>query len=504
MTEIGDGSNLNINYLPPEKYSYAYVAPVVGNSGNSGGNVRNYKFEQSKTIEVAHSGATPALEKVQVQVPVAAVSGGESSYQTFESSNQQQQSNTAKEQPYFIPNIKPNTFTTGILDLGPQHVEKDSFTNVYYSMGKLPTKKPDQNAALLNINENSEVHHVSQTQSRSKEETQKFLGEDNHLKVEDGESKVTYSENQHDAATQTVGGFPINNGGLPTSRLVVKIQPAVVGTSQITQKKTVATQTHTSSSNSQPFPSDSSLLNIGNSGYVSQLETKGVQNPVSSDSGKTNEKEAVSSAQTYYIHSPVLLGGVPQTVPLEKQSENGASGYHYTSSSYGGTSGAGSIPVLVGGIPQNFGISNQQNSDGSYGQKLSSSSSSSHFFSKSREPLLSNSDFYINQGDSNVLHSGSSAFEKTSGYHTNSQVEHSGSSTFDKLSTHETGSNGALCSACTGGHLIGSGQPAKNSYGFSTSFSSSSSNINGKKTENRAASVTVNDNGKVDTYNVKS
>lgn len=73
----------------------------------------------------------------------------------------------------------------------------------------------------------------------------------------------------------------------------------------------------------------------------------------------------------------------------------------------------------------------------------------------------------------------------------------------EKLSSLNSGSKLLNCGDCLTG--VGSSNlPVKNSYGIATSFSSSSSNINGKKSENRHASVSVNDNGKVDTYNVKS
>lgn len=59
--------------------------------------------------------------------------------------------------------------------------------------------------------------------------------------------------------------------------------------------------------------------------------------------------------------------------------------------------------------------------------------------------------------------------------------------------------NTNLCPTCVPVALEGS---PKKSYGFATLFSSHSSDVNGKKSENREASV--NDNGKIDSYHVRS
>jgi len=121
--------------------------------------------------------------------------------------------------------------------------------------------------------------------------------------------------------------------------------------------------------------------------------------------------------------------------------------------------------ILIGGIPQLIPVQNQQ----------SSSSSGSTFHSASYSGGIKGG--FVSPADS-------LASSQTSG------------DVFEKLSSLNSGLSNIGVAA--------SGVPIKNSYGVSTSFSSSSSNINGKKSENRHASVLVDDNGKVDTYNVKS
>jgi len=149
-----------------------------------------------------------------------------------------------------------------------------------------------------------------------------------------------------------------------------------------------------------------------------------------------------------------------------------------------------SLPILVHGVPHNVGLAYPQldskaqesarsamnpDTDGSPNDtgapQDKSSSSNLHYFSTNGnvgELLVPNSDIYV-PADADI-------------------------SSMLRPNTN-------LCLTCVPIALQGS---PKKSYGFATLFSSHSSDVNGKKSENREASVTVNDNGKIDSYHVKS
>lgn len=163
----------------------------------------------------------------------------------------------------------------------------------------------------------------------------------------------------------------------------------------------------------------------------------------------------VDSQKQYYPGYAGIIPPVSASQISEEKNQASAASHVYSASN---------PAILVRGVPYQIPIQNQF-SDGAF--------QSSHF--------------------SNGGHAFSSEFANVASEAHNSALE--------KLATLDR--TPELCTDCITGLGVGK-VPLKNSYGISTSFSSSSTNVNGKKTENRKASVTVNDNGKVDTYNVKS
>lgn len=170
----------------------------------------------------------------------------------------------------------------------------------------------------------------------------------------------------------------------------------------------------------------------------------------------------VNSQKQYYTQQAGYQGIIPPAASqINYENSETAEAFHNSQNP----------AILVGGVPQLIPVQSQH------------SSSSGNTFHSSSYTGGSTGGF--------VFPSDSLA---------SSQTSHN---LFDKFSTLNTSGTKLLnCDDCLTTGV--SGVPVKNSYGISTSFSSSSSNINGKKTENRQASIAVNDNGKVDTYNVKS
>ncbi|CAH0390645.1 unnamed protein product [Bemisia tabaci] len=83
---------------------------------------------------------------------------------------------------------------------------------------------------------------------------------------------------------------------------------------------------------------------------------------------------------------------------------------------------------------------------------------------------------------------------------------HAGHDSGRQISNAQSWQSSSLCGEC--GEGVGQiqygyqqGTPVKSSYGLSSRFAASSSDINGQRSESKSASVTINDNGKIDTYN---
>ncbi|XP_065223694.1 uncharacterized protein LOC135847892 [Planococcus citri] len=230
-------------------------------------------------------------------------------------------------------------------------------------------------------------------------------------------------------------------------------------------------------------------------GYYYYPKAQGLSLPSNTQTIKKEESQSSHSQQTITNGNVEQFSHLPLNVNSQKQYAT-HSGYTGTQSGYAGVvppassqinyfeSGAQSADafnlqnenpaILVRGVPQLIPVQNQQHSSSSSGSTFHSSSYSG-----------SNGGSFVFPADS------------ITSSHTSGDV-------FEKLSSLNTSGTKLLnCGDCLTG-LGASNLPVKNSYGIATSFSSSSSNINGKKTENRQASVSVNDNGKVDTYNVKS
>lgn len=440
-----------------------------------------------------------------VSVPVA---GGHSSYQKYESSSQK---NSTELQPGYIPDLRPNTFTTNVIDFGAnnEHFNQIGHSGTLTSVVSqlVPSSIPSQP-------EQAEQHYSSEGSVNVQKEYKynavpivvklpayaphvKYEFDNNHIKTEEYEAGVKpasvplkvvqYGNEQQQAShSQTfVGTSGTNAAGRPTAHIgnvVVHVSAPTASNSQSYQKES---SSQVSSSHQSAVPvhvaplSYSSSDQYQSSGSVHSQQGSH-QAPVYHANGELTSSSAshdkqVSSSQTYGgFQSPVIVHGVPQNIPLNQQStygENEFSAGGYVS----GVSEGVPIPILVHGVPQNQRFSSS-----------SSSSSGSSYYSKSGQVSESvvpgSAGFYYNGDASNKIHGASASI-------------------YDKLSANSDAES--LCAGCVGGSSS-SNIPIKNSYGISTSFSSSSSSVNGKKTsENREASVAVNDNGKVDSYRVK-
>lgn len=363
----------------------------------------------------------------------------------------------------FIPDIKPNTFTAGVIEMDsliPNFIPSNR--NIVQSTDSPHYSETDE----TKTNENTFMSTNQKEYKLNATPIKKILSDDiNQINTDEYIQKPNsilqqYKKNQNEASQTIVQ--TTKNDEFPTSRLIVKVK--VPGTAAETFERSSSMSSH-----SQTMTSDQSqLLDTGIESQ--QLVNEGKIHNVPEATYSFKKETSSSSRNSSVIRSPTPLSMISHNAHYNNAERlvNGKTQY-----------GTGSFIIqnaVPHPFPQNVNIANAK-------------SSSSNFFTSNgqvnSERLVPNSELLIQQMDPNPFQSGSSSFEKLMNLNSNSN------------------SNSALCNPCIV-NLSSSNIPIKNSYGISTSFSSSSSNINGKKSENRQASVSVNDNGKVDTYNVHS
>lgn len=420
-----------------------------------------------------------------MHIPV--VSGSQTSYETYESSSQK---NASGVQSNVFSNLKPNTISTHFIELSQEkgldgvirlpQIQNVPTSESHYDVSGITEQKEHKYNAIPIETAYSQYEH------------------DDQIKMDE------FSVKPAGALVSSVqqGNYQINTASLPTAHIeqfTVRLN-APAANSQTYQEKEISSSSQTSSgrqvpvisvplsytknsqynqfdgivySHSQSVPASTfeSYENQGSSSHVlssQQVPTAPVQSssfistskhqgstysqkdssvPVISEQISSHDKNALS-LQSYGYQSPVLLHGVPQDVQFP-------------------------IPLLVHGVPQTQSQSFSSSSD---------SRSGSHYSSSKVAGSVYPSGLY-NDAD------------------LSQKVRGASSSIYDKHSENSEVEN--LCASCIGG-ISSSNMPIKNSYAVSKSFSSNSKTINGQMTENREASVAVNDNGKVDSYHVRS
>lgn len=381
--------------------------------------------------------------------------------------------------PSYLVNIKPNTFTTNVVSLDKSNDQTGSFVPSLTPGGQKPSELYT-----------SESHSERAEQKETKQIAVPILPKvPNHTKDTE-EIESLRPEELESYGIKPVDGsqkyilYPSGSG--PRTRFQIKVQaPETVGTSQSYKKESHSQSIKQTVSSDLAAPG--AWLPATAAGET-ELDThvNYAVRPVSLSAValKTHEEQASTEKSVDAIQIPILLPSVPQNTGYSQSSSSQLFSAGSSSKSTGG-----SQIFTFPGETTDFSSASFHGSVDKFGipiktyvapQSVSKSSSSSgyHYFSsngQAGEQLVPNSSIFANAADSSSLHQ-------------------SHASLLQKLNAN-AGSELDLASGPTG---------QKKTYGFSTAYSSHSSNINGKVTENREASVAVNDNGKIDSYHVKS
>lgn len=407
-------------------------------------------------METLDSGLHQPIVPVQNPQKLQALPLSQNSYSSkYETSVKQNSTSQLPIQAY----IPTGTFTSGIIDL----TSNDGLTS--YIGNRVPSKLTlsperhyDEERDSINYNENSETN--------AQQKVHKYHAVPiNQVPQLPLKIKYTYDG-------KTLKKFEVYEAG------VLKQVPISVEETENTLKEI---KSQVSSQNVQYAAQPSS--------QIKEKEPEGYYYPIQSQSSPASQVQTFKKEESSHSHQTYSSGDssiatnaeqfahLPLNIDSQKQYGQGYLGVlppvaasQISEEKVGQATQvlANQPAILVRGAPQYIPLQNQQ-SDSTF-------HSSSHF-SGANGGFLYPQDYLFD------TQSTGSAFQKHSALNQNS---------------------GSLYGDDLGSLIGGSKLPLKSSYGVSTSFSSSSSNINGKKSENRQASVSVNDNGKVDTYNVKS
>lgn len=423
----------------------------------------------------------------------------------FESYSQRHDANS--DIPSYLVN-KPNTFSTNVVDLDKVNNDKNVVQSI---IAFIPTKSPD----ISNENHYSESHSKRTVQKEIKEfavparpEVTKapiYYTDNEEVESLRPEELGIYG-NKHVVVSKKVVAVP--NTDSRHTQFLIKVQAPTqtVGSSQIIQKETHSQSTQTVSSdsgaNSGVLPvtevrENEGAAHIGK--YIRPVSLSAAQSQTSEHVEENEQKSGDS------VPGPILVHGVPQTSGYYSSQSGSSSSHSFSSGSqFGESAGASqnlkytgdgigldktslygnadqvSIPVQTYVSPVHTYVSPVRTYVSPQSSSKSSSSSSYHYFSskgQSGEQLVPNPNIFVSPEGSSLHQSHSSLLQNLGKSNIGSDTEFASSSF---------------------------GVPQKKTFGFSTAYSSHSSNINGKVTENREAAVAVNDNGKIDSYHVKS
>lgn len=475
-----DTVHQTIYYHPPELDLYERE----DNHGSEGIRVSGTKVNNPST----YAGKTI----IYPSVPTSDASSS-SSVSKVESYSQQQHNANANIPSYLIN--KPNTYSVNVVDL-------DNIKNFYSApqhMPYIPSVIPTASYTVTTENHyDSESHSEHNEQKETKyyavpagpvvPKVPNHINDNEEVESLRPEELGSYGNKRVSVSNEKVVVLPSTDGRHTRFHFEVQAPIETVGTSQTYQKKIENQSVKT-------FVSGSGA----NSAVLSESDVhknEGAARPVSlgapqSQTGEHFEENVPKSADTVQI--PILVHGVPQNTGYysskygSSSSQSSSSGSQLGLSSGGYTGDATSFDTsnLFGNsdkfsIPVQTYVSPVQTYVSPQSSSKSSSSSSYHYFSRNGqagEQLVPNSNIFANSDGSS------------------SQQSHA--SLLHNLGKSSIGSDAEFVHSSFGA-------PQKKTYGFSTAYSSHSSNINGKVTENREASVAVNDNGKLDSYHVKS
>lgn len=471
LEEIETNQNGLDSNLNGESLIYQQVPSYTGNVHVQSGN----KQEEVETVRTNAKLTPVVLQKIQVP------SQSQTSFGKYEQHvKQNASSQIVPGIPAYIPN---GQFTTGLLDLNTV----------------LSRKTPNKHVAPVALEQHYSVpvvpehHSYSQTQSHN-EESESTVHEDVSSSF-NSDVNSRQKEQKYDAipVLNKVADLPVKIKYIYDGKTLHKYEEFSSGFVKevpitVEERENIfkEVQKESASHTSQSYVSNQPVSHEKpeSDGYYYYPKPSTVQTFKKEQSQSTHSQQSIANGNVeQFSHLPL-------NVNSQKQYYSQQAGYQgvippsSSQISYEGSdqtvdafnSHRGIPNILVQGVPQLVPVQSQHSS---------SSSSGSTFHSTSASGSGTSGSF--------VFPSDSLASSQTGG------------NLLEKISSLNTsGSKLSICGSDCLTDVVPSNLPAKNSYGISTSFSSSSSNINGKKTENRQASVTVNDNGKVDTYNVKS
>lgn len=472
MNPVPDTAHQTIYYRPTPLKLYERE----DNDGSEGIRVSGTKVNNPSTFG-GYGGKTIVYSSVPHSDAISS-----SSVSKVESYSQRQHNANADIPSYLI--TKPNTYTDNVVNL-------DNIGNidVQYIPGHITTSSPIAAAFTEN-------HYASESHNEHTEQK-----ETKHYAVPVVPKTPTHTYNNEEVESYRPESD--SNGNKPVivssekivapdtdsrhTRFKIKVQAptGTAGSSQTYRKETHSQSVKTLASDSGVGSADLSESDVHkNEDIAKPVSLSALQ----SQGGEYFEKNSPKSGDAVQI--PILLQGVPQnTAFYSSKSGSSSSGSFSSGSQFGssfdtgslfGNSDKFSIPVQTYVSPVQTYVSPVQTYVSPQSSSKSSSSSSYHYFSsngKSGEQLVPNSNIFANS-DGSSFHQGHASL-------------------LQNLGKSNIGSDSEFV-------LSSSGTPQKKTYGFSTAYSSQSSNINGKVTENREASVAVNDNGKIDSYHVKS
>lgn len=424
----------------------------------------------------------------------------------FESYSQRHDANS--DIPSYLVN-KPNTFSTNVVDLDKVNNEGKLYKSI---TAFIPTKSPDisneNHYASESHNKHTEQTEIKQFAVPARPEVTKapIYNTDNEEVESLRPEELGIYGNKHVVVSQKLVAVP--NTDSRHTQFLIKVQPPTqtVGSSQIIQKETHSHSTQTVSSDSG--------ANLGVLPVTEVRENEGAAHigkyirPVSLSAAQSQTSEHVEENEQKSgdsVPGPILVHGVPQPSGYYSSQSGSSSSHSFSSGSqFGESTGASqnlkytdgvigldktslfgnadqiSIPVQTYVSPVHTYVSPVRTYISPQSSSKSSSSSSYHYVSsngQSGEQLVPNSNIFVSPEGSSLHQSHSSLLQNLGKSNIGSDTEFASSSF---------------------------GVPQKKTFGFSTAYSSHSSNINGKVTENREAAVAVNDNGKIDSYHVKS